>query len=50
MGPLLEGDLNVGFCPVDVHEGNEKGWNLDLCFADDIRHEVCEAGVVWVAG
>lgn len=40
----------MGFCPVDVHECDEKCRNLNLGFANDIRYKVCKAGMFWVAG
>lgn len=45
MGPLLEGDLNMGLRAVDVYEGDEEGGYLDLGLGDDIGHELGELGL-----
>lgn len=44
--PLLERDLQMWLCPVDVDEGHKQYGNLDLCFVEDVGHELCEVGVV----
>lgn len=48
--PFLEGNLKMGLGTVDVHEGDQEGWDRYLCTSEDFGHEGCERGVVRVAG
>lgn len=41
-GPLLECDLEVGLCAVDVCEGDEECGDLDLRLVDHVCDEVGE--------
>ena len=50
IGPLLEGDLDMGLCTLDVDEGDEEGGDLDLCLGEDVGDELEELGVFRVAG
>lgn len=45
VGPLLEGDLDVWLCTLDVDEGDEEGRDLDLCAVKDVCDELDELGV-----
>ena len=49
VSPLLEGDLDVWLCPVDVDEGDEDGRDLDLCLMDDVCDELEELCVFRIA-
>ena len=46
IGPLLEGNLDVGLCALDVDEGNEEGGDLDLCLRKDVCEELEELVVL----
>ena len=40
IGPLLQCNLEMGLGPVDVDEGDEESWDLDLCLLDDVVDEL----------
>ena len=50
IGPLLEGDLDMGLRALDVDKGDEDGGNLDLCLVKDVCDELEELGVLGRAG
>lgn len=48
-GPLLEGDLEVGFCAVDVYESDQQRGDRYLGTSEDIGHKGGEGAVERVA-
>ena len=47
--PLLEGDLQMRFCAVDVDEGDKQDWDLDLGLVEDVGHKGGKVCVVCLA-
>ncbi len=45
VSPLLESDLNVWLCTLDVDEGDEESGDLDLCAVKHVCDELEELGV-----
>ena len=50
VGPLLEGDLDVGLGTLDVDEGDKEGRYFDFCLVENVSDELEELGVFRVAG